>query len=141
MLAISEEYKLNPEALEFTDTYLATLDLRDTCEQLGISEEDGAEFLRKKEVKRFIDAAFLEQGYFSRFKIQKVLNDIVTEKLEEALETGITTKYDLLDVLKMIQSMKESEHKMQTQTANNKTTNIQNNYGSNLGSLLDKIKK
>ena len=86
MLAISEEYKLNPEALEFTDTYLATLDLRDTCEQLGISEEDGAEFLRKKEVKRFIDAAFLEQGYFSRFKIQKVLNDIVTEKLEEAFE-------------------------------------------------------
>lgn len=141
MLVLSDEYKLDPEALEFTDVYLGTLDLEDTCRTLEITTEVGASFLRQKDVKRFIDQVFMEQGYFSRFKIQKVLNDIVNEKLEEALETGITTKYDLLDVIKMIQSLKESEHKMQQQTTNNKTTNIQNNYGNNLGSLMEKIKK
>jgi len=141
MLAISEEYKISPEAMEFTDTYLSTLDVDETCKILDISAEEGQAYLRKKEVKRFIDNVYMEAAYFNKLKIQKVLNDIVTEKLEEAIETGISTKYDILDVLKMIQSMKESEHKMQATTTNNKTTNIQNNYGSNLSNLLDKIGK
>ena len=141
MLAISEEYKLQPEALAFTDTYLTTLDMDSTCQQLGISVQQGQEFKRKKEVKRFIDNVYMETAYYNKLKIQEVLNGIISEKLEEALESGISTKYDLLDVLKMVQSIKESEHKM-AQAPGNKTTNIQqNNYGSNLGNLLDKIAK
>ena len=141
MLAISEEYKLSPEALTFTDTYLTTLDLDETCRTLEISSEVGQAFLRKKEVKRFIDNVYMETGYYNKLKIQDVLNNIVSEKLEEAAETGISTKYDLLDVIKMIQSIKESDHKMQ-ETGPSKVQNIQNNnYGTNLGNLLDKISK
>ena len=140
MLAISEEYKLNPEALEFTDTYLATLDLRDTCEQLGISEEDGVEFLRKKEVKRFIDAAFLEQGYMNRFKIVDLMNKAIESKIEEAEESGMFGKESIMEMLKFMQQMRMDEAKMKQTTQ--KVTNVQNNnYGSNLGGLLDKIAK
>jgi len=141
MLAISEEYKLSPEMLEFTDTYLTTLDLDETCRTLEIPTEIGQAFLRKKEVKRFIDNVYMETGYYNKLKIQNVLNNIVSEKLEEAAETGISTKYDLLDVIKMIQSIKESDHKMQNTNPNNVTNVQNNNYGSNLGNLLDKIKK
>ena len=141
MLAISEDYKLSPEALAFTDVYLTSLDLDETCRTLEITTEIGQAFLRKKEVKRFVDNVYMETGYYNKLKIQDVLNNIVTEKLEEALETGISTKYDLLDVIKMIQSIKESDHKMNN-SGPGSVTNVQNNnYGSNLGNLLDKIKK
>ena len=141
MLAISEEYKLNPEALEFTDTYLATLDLRDTCEQLGISEEDGVEFLRKKEVKRFIDAAFLEQGYMNRFKIVDLMNKAIESKIEEAEESGMFGKESIMEMLKFMQQMRMDQIKAETVKAGN-IKNIQNNnYGSNLGGLLEKIAK
>lgn len=140
MLAISEEYKLDPELLEFTDTYLATLDLGEACRSLGIPEEQGAEYLRKREVKRFIDTAFLEQGYVNRFKIKDVLEKAIVSKLEEAEETGMYTKYDLMDIMKIMINFRESEHKMKNTTQ--KVTNVQNNnYGSNLGNLLDKIGK
>ena len=132
MLAISEEYKLNPEALEFTDTYLTTLDLQETCRLLDISEEVGAEFLRKKEIKRFIDSAYMEQGYMNRFKIADLMNKAIASKLEEAEESGMYTKYDLLDLMKFMLQMRESEHKMQPAS---KTTNIQNNYNSLLGKI------
>ena len=141
MLAISEEYKLDPELLEFTDAYLATLDLGQACRSLGIPEEQGAEYLRKKEVKRFIDTAFMEQGYTNRFKIKDVLEKAILSKLEEAEESGIYTKYDLLDLMKFMQQMRLDEAKIQNTTPS-KVQNIQqNNYGSNLGSLLDKIAK
>ncbi len=140
MLAISEEYKLDPEMLEFTDTYLATLDLGETCRNLGIPEEQGAEYLKKREVKRFIDTTFLEQGYTNRFKIKNVLEKAIVSKLEEAEETGVYSKYDLLDLMKFMQQMRLDEVKMQGTP--NKVTNVQqNNYGSNLGDLLGKITK
>lgn len=140
MLAISEEFKLDPEALEFTDTYLSTLDLRDTCQQLGITEEDGAEFLRKKEVKRFIDAAFLEQGYMNRFKIVDLMNKAIDSKIEEAEESGMFGKESIMEMLKFMHQMRLDEMKMSQTTQ--KVTNVQNNnYGSNLGGLLDRIAK
>lgn len=140
MLAISEEYKLNPEALEFTDVYLATLDLRDTCQQLDISEEEGNSFLRKKEVKRFIDSAFLEQGYMNRFKIVDLMNKAIASKIEEAEETGMFGKESIMEMLKFMHTMRMDEAKMSQTTQ--KVTNVQNNnYGSNLGNLLDKIAK
>jgi hypothetical protein len=140
MLEIAENYKLDPEMLEFTDQYLATLDLTETCKNLGISEEQGAEFLRKKEVKRFIDTTFLEQGYMNRFKIKDVMEKAIMSKLEEAEETGMYTKYDLLELLKFMHQMRMDEVKSQNQSPNNQI-NVQNNYGENLGNLLSKIVK
>lgn len=141
MLAISDEFKLAPELLEFTDVYLSTLDLRESCRQLGIPEEQGAEYLKKKEVKRFIDTVFEEQGYTNRFKIKDILEKAVLSKLEEAEETGIYTKYDLLDILKMLDGLRKDSVK-ESSTTPNKQTNVQvNSYGSNLGDLLSKISK
>lgn len=141
MLAISEEYKLDPEILEFTDTYLTSLDLRTACSELGIAEEVGAGYLRKKEVKRFIDTVFEEQGYTNRFMVKSILEEVVRSKLEEAEESGVYTKYDLLDVLKMLNEMRKDSVK-ESSTTPQKQTNVQvNSYGSNLNELIGHIQK
>ena len=142
MLAISEEYKLSPEALHFTDTYLGNLDLDTTCQELSISTEVGQEFLRKKEVKRFIDAAFLEQGYMNRFKVVDIMTKAINDKLEEALETGVYGKESLMEMLKFMHQMRMDEAKLQNTSPRNQTNvQVNNQYGNNLSNLLDKIQK
>jgi len=138
MLAISDNYKINPEVLDFLHIYMSTLDLEDTCNQLSIPTEMGQEMLNKKESKRFLDSVFLEQGYMNRFKIVELMNKAIASKIEEAEESQMFGKESIMEMLKFMHQMRMDEAKMKQSTQ--KVTNVQNNnYGSNLGSLLDKI--
>lgn len=128
-----ESYKLSPEALEFTQVYLSNLNIRETANILDISIDEVNTFLRKKEVKRFLDNVFLEQGYTSRFKIKDVLTTIVESKLEEAEETGVYTGKDLLDVLKMLMDLRKQETPQEAP----QQTNVQIN--NNLSSLISDL--
>ena len=138
MLAISDSYKINPEVMDFLQVYMSTLDLGQTCQQLQIPTELGQEIINKKESKRFLDAVFLNEGHTNRFKIKEVMEKAIASKLEEAEESGIFGKESLMEMLKFMHQLRMDELKLQV----NKTTNIQqNNYGSNLGDLLQKIAK
>lgn len=133
-----ESYALSPEALEFTNVYLSTLDLEDTAQQLGIDLEDAQKYLRKKEVKRFLDNVFLEQGYTSRFKLKDLLTTVIESKIEEAQETGVYTSKDLYDLIKLMMDMRAQEIKLLEQDKGPaKQTNVQvNNYNDNLSNLI-----
>jgi len=135
-----ESFALSPEALEFTNVYLSTLNVEETCQNLGISLEDGNKFLRKKEVKRFLDTVFLEQGYTSRFKLKSVLTAAIDSKLEEAEETGIYSNKDLYDLLKLMMEFRKQEMQMlaaENEKGPSKQTNVQvNNYNNNLSDLI-----
>lgn len=136
-----ENYKLNPEALEFVEVYLSTLNLNETANALSISREDAAGYLRQKEVQRFMDTIFMEQGYVNRFKLTSLLDTVIESKLEEAEETGVYSGKDLIDILTLMHKIQMDHHKVQ-ETGPSKQTNVQvNNYGDNLGSLIDRIVK
>ena len=92
---------ISPEALEFTNTYLTTLDLEITAQELGISLEQASNYIEKAEVKKFINTVFLEQGYMNKFKITSLLEKIIVSKLEEAEETGIYSNKDLMEIVKL----------------------------------------
>lgn len=137
-----EKYKLSPEALEFTEVYLQNFDLASTAETLGISKQEASTYLGKREVKRFIDTVFMEQGYLNRFKLVGLLETIIESKLEEAVESGIYTGKDLLEVIKLLSDIRKDEMKSNREEAGPKVqVNTQNNYGDNLSSLIDKLVK
>lgn len=139
-----EIFQLSPEALEFTQKYLETLDLDATAKYMQISRDQAAKFLRKKEVKKFIDSVFLEQGYMNRFKLVNLLETVIKSKLDEAEESGIYTNKDLIDVLKLMHEIRKDEIKLlelQNGTGTpGKQTNVQvNNYGDNLSNLISSL--
>lgn len=142
--ALTTDVKINPEALEFVQNYLSCLNIDEAAEMTGISHQDAVEFLKNKEVKRFVDTVFLEQGYLNRFKLVGILDKIVESKLQEAEETGVYSGKDLIDILTLIHKI-GMDHAKIAQDPNNtpsKQTNVQvNNYGDNLGSLIDRIVK
>lgn len=137
-----ESYALSPEALEFTEVYLQTLDVDQTAKALEISKEQAVSILNKREVKRFIDTVFMEQGYMNRFKLMGILDEVINSKLEEARETEVYSNKDLLEVLTLAHKIQMDHAKNHREAAPGKQTNVQvNNYGDNLGSLLDRIIK
>lgn len=138
----NETFRLNPEALEFVETYLSCLDVDQTANVLGINRETAVDLLKQKEVQRFMDTVFMEQGYMNRFKLSSILEKVIESKLEEAEETGIYSGKDLIDILTLVHKIQMDHAKVHREQAPSKQTNVQvNNYGDNLGNLIDRIVK
>lgn len=138
-----DTYKLNPEALDFVQTYLACLNVDEAADSLGISREEAAGYLNQREVKRFMDTIFMEQGYMNRFKLSGILETVINSKLEEADETGVYSGKDLVDILTLMHKIQMDHAKIAKETAPGTQNNVQvNNYGEgNLGSLIEQIVK
>ena len=141
-----EKYKLSPESLEVISSYLSNMNVNDTAQDLGIPRQDVVEYLNKTEVKRFINTVFLDQGYNNQFKLQGIMDSIISNKLEEAEETEIFSSKDLLDVVQLQHKMRMDylTQMIKLRELENKSpenqTNIQvNSYGDNFSALLDKL--
>lgn len=139
------EYKLSPESLRISEVYLSCLDITETARELDISQEEVTHFLNKKEVKRFMDTVWMEQGYRNRYKLGNLLDTIVESKLEEAEESEVYTNKDLLDVIQVIGKMRIEELKIMKDIEKiSSQTNVQINdagASSNLGKLIESLVK
>ncbi len=142
MLNPNNTYALSPEALEFTQVYLSTLDLEKTAEHMQIPVAQATSYLRKKEVKRFLDNVFLDQGYTSRFKLKELLTTIIDSKLDEALETEVYSNKDLVDILKIMLDFRKQELNLTEKEVPTNQTNVQvNSYNDNLSNLIGDLVK
>ena len=139
----TELVKISPECLEVANTYLQTMSIAETSRSLCMPVDEVTAYLDKKEIKRYIDAVFMEQGYMNRHTLQSVLTSIITAKLEECEESEIYTQKDLADLLMMAHKMRMDELKLQQE--NNKTevktqVNVQNNYSALLDRIMSPVK-
>jgi hypothetical protein len=141
------QYRMSPEMVEVTTSYLQTADIAETALMLGIPKERVSYYLNKPEAKRFVDTIFLEQGYINRHKIQGVLDEIIDLKLEEMRDSEVGSNKDILDILAFAHKIGEDTRKGmresdKTATVTNQT-NVQFNnvgeYGENYTSLMSKL--
>lgn len=142
--APDEGYKISPEALEIAKTYMACHDTKETALALGIAPEKVSYYLRKPDVKRFVDTIFLEQGYMNRSKLQDVMDDLFQKKLEEMEESEMGTSKDILDLLTLQHRMRMEEIKAMDEKVSG--TNIKNqvnvgapSFGTNYDSLIGNL--
>ena len=96
---------LDPVVLAIANDYLAGHDIHKLSEEYGISEDRVTSVIEKKEVKSYIDSVFATQGYLNRIKRINLINRVIDQKIEEAMETGIYSKKDLLDWMKHLQEV------------------------------------
>ena len=83
----------------------AVSDIEKLSEEYGITEDRVTSVIEKKEVKSYIDSVFATQGYLNRIKRVALINRVIDQKIEEAMETGIYSKKDLLDWMKHLQEV------------------------------------
>jgi len=143
LATIDEKWKLSPEALEICEVYLLTNSIDETYMKLGIPRELVVEYLGKKEVKRFLDTIYLQQGYLNRNTLVSQFEDVIRKKLVEMEESEIGSSKDIADLYMMMHKIRMDELKAMTDyekaTGGPKVAIQQNNYGENYGGLLEKL--
>jgi len=99
---------LDPVMLALANDYLSGKSIDELAEEYGISEDRVTSVIEKKEVKNYIDSVFATQGYLNRIKRINLINSVIDQKIQEAVETGIYSKNDLLDWMKHLQEVETS---------------------------------
>jgi hypothetical protein len=138
--------QISPEGVEVANSYLTFGNIKAVSQDLAVPEQKVAEILNSREVKKYIDAVYLDTGYRNRNNIASLLDEMIASKVEEAQESGIYTSKDLYDLLQLAHKIRMDEEKLQQQggqTIRNQT-NVQINDGNpfgtgNYGALMEKL--
>jgi len=91
---------LDPIVLSVANKYIECVSLQDIAEEYDVPTDVITKTLEKKEVQNYITAVFMNQGYINRFRRMKIINDVIDQKLQDAIETGVYSKEDLLKWMK-----------------------------------------
>lgn len=102
---------ISPEGFDIANAYLYYGSIKDTATQLDIPVHTVVSVIQRPEVKRYLDGVYLDMGYRNRSAIGSALDKMIEAKLEEAEETGIYTKEDLLKLLEFAHKMRMDEIK------------------------------
>ena len=106
---------LDPVVLALANDYLSGKGVEEIADEYGISEDRVTAVIEKKEVKNYIDSVFATQGYLNRIKRINLIIQVIDQKIQEAVETGIYSKKDLLDWMKHLQEVETSLKPKQAQ--------------------------
>jgi len=96
---------IDPVMLSIANDVLAGKAVPDIAESVGIGVDLVAQILEKKEVKSYMDTVMFNQGYANRSKRLALINTVIEGKIQDALETGVWSKKDLLDWLKHLNDL------------------------------------
>lgn len=133
---------LKPEDLDLANAYLEFGSAREVSTQLGIPYETVVSHLDRSDVKNYLQNVYLDRGYRNRNKLAEVMDKIIDSKLEEALDSGVYSSKDLLDIISLAHKMRMEEIKMaQNQESNAPVVQIANFGSGNYGQLMDRLLK
>lgn len=127
---------LRPEELDIANAYLEYGTAKTTAEQLQIPEYQVVQILERKDVKDYITGIYLDRGYRNKHRIGEVLDKMIDAKLEEAVETGMYSSRDLLDLLKFAHQIRMDEIK---NDSSGPVVNIANFGQGNYGQLMERL--
>ena len=113
-LAVNPEYvPLAPEDMIIASTYLETMDMNETAARLGVELHKVSEYLNKPVVQKYLTEVFMDSGYRNRFKLGKLLDDIIDKKLQEMEEAEIGSSKDIMEILEMVAKIRKTEMELQ----------------------------
>lgn len=146
----AETVRISPEFLEIANCYLSKQSIQEVCIELDLPSDMVAETLNRKEVRAYINTVFADFGFNSRFKLNDLMDTIISKKLKDLDEADIGSEKDIIDILafkhkmlmdQMAMEIKLIEAENKRATIKNQT-NVQINDGnSNYGNLIERLMK
>lgn len=142
---MSQITKISPEGFDVANAYLTYGDVKTTAAALMIPEHVVVKTLQEPSIKSYLDGVYLDLGYRNRDKLGALLDRMIDAKIEEAEETQIYTKKDLVDLIQLAHKMRMDEIKAlndATKAHNSTTVNIANigqetSYGRLMKQLVE----
>jgi hypothetical protein len=134
--AALEAPSLDPLYLSVAHSLLSGDSIDSIADALSLTTDRVTAIAEREDVRRYVDTVYLTQGYLNRVKRLKIINRVIDAKLEEAEETGVYSKRDLLEWLKLLNEMETSTKPKQPTTAVQINQQTNNNYATLLQDLL-----
>jgi hypothetical protein len=133
--AALEAPELDPQHLVVANEMLSGKSITQIAEATNLSVDRVTAISERSEVKRYVDAVYMSQGYLNRVRRMQIINRVIDEKLREAAETEVWSKRDLLEWMKLLNDMDRDARPrapataVQVNTTNNYTTLMQDLLG------------
>ena len=146
----AETLQIAPEALEVANAYLTLQDARKVADELDLTHDLVAEILKRREVKSYIDAVFMDMGFNNKFQMRAAMDALLKQKFQELHEAGTGSTKDISELLalshKMSMDLLDREIQLEKLRAGTpgpqKQVNVQINEGldgSKYSSLISKL--
>ena len=103
-----ETPKLDPVLLSIANDYLDGQDIDQISKEYGVTQDRVAAALDQTDVRKYIDNVYVTQGYLNRVRRMKLVNQVIEQKVQDALESGVWSKRDLLDWMKHLNELEET---------------------------------
>lgn len=109
-----EPESISPEGMKVAMAYLENgSSITEAAEVLNMPLADVEGILKKNEVATLINRIYYETGFRNRDKLGKIMDALITQKLEEMDDTEMGSEKDIADLLKLQHDMKMQEMKME----------------------------
>ena len=129
-----ETPKLDPVLLSIANDYLDGQDIDQISKEYGVTQDCVAAALDQTEVRKYIDNVYVTQGYLNRVRRMNLVNQVIEQKVQDALESGVWSKRDLLDWMKHLHEVETAARPKDK----GPTVAVQvNNYDSLMREVLD----
>jgi hypothetical protein len=130
-----EAPEIDPQYLVVANEMLCGKSIPEISKQIGLSNDQVTAIAERADVRRYVDAVYMSQGYLNRVRRMQVINRVIDEKLLEAAETGVYSKRDLLEWLKLLNDM-DRDARPKAPTTAVQVNNHTNNYTNLMQDLL-----
>jgi hypothetical protein len=127
--------EIDPQYMLVANELLSGRSIPQIAELSGLSNDQVTAIAERSEVRRYVDTIYMSQGYLNRVRRMQVINKVIDEKLLEAAETGVYSKRDLLEWLKLLNDM-DRDARPKAPTTAVQVNNHTNNYTSLMQDLL-----
>ncbi len=136
------QLSLPPEKFDLASAYVANgFDAQKTADAIGVPVASIIDTIKDKEVAKYLNEIYLDLGYRNRQRLGTVLDRVIDQKLEEAMDTGVYSSKDLLEWMKLAIQLRESDIKSQQEITNQTNVQINDYSNTNIGSLMDHLMK
>jgi len=146
----AQTIQIAPEALEVANCYLQLQDAKKVAHELDLAPDLVAEILKRREVKAYIDAVFMDTGFNNKFQMRAAMDALLKQKFQELHEAGTGSTKDISELLalshKMSMDLLDREIQLEKLRAQpggpQKQVNVQINEGldgSKYSSLISKL--
>jgi hypothetical protein len=143
----AETINIAPEALEVANCYLQLQDAKRVANELDLQPDLVTEILKRREVRAYIDAVFMDTGFNNKFEMRAAMDALIKQKFQELHESQTGSTKDIAELLalshKMSMDLLDREiqlEKLRAGTAPQRQVNVQiNDDASKYSALISRL--
>ena len=127
---------VDPVLLTIANQYLSGESIEHIADELEVTPDRVVSVLDKPEVKQYIDGVMANHGYINRLNRINLISRVIEEKIEQAKETEMLSRKDILDWVKLAGTVEDTLRPKKEQQGPTVAVQV-NNYDKFMKNIME----